>query len=230
MPADFVSAIRGQLDETLADEQSSAKQLHAQLNNRLKQLGEQEERLTDLAADGSLSQAKIRARLASLHTGRLRLETGLTNTGEELALGVQILRNALHLLANPQQLYHQNSHSVRRHLHQTFYERFYLDNLEVTDDAKTPLFADITAARTAFARTKTDSTSADGTSKNTAQQENLRTAEASRTLTDSLTLADVLPVTVSSKAVLVGQLDRQHRPTGVQLTATPWNERLESGR
>ncbi|WP_433579702.1 hypothetical protein [Nocardia brasiliensis] len=53
-----------------------------------------------------------------------------------------MLRNALQLVSNPRQLYHDGTDSIRSLLNETFFERFYLDDPDVTDDEKAPLFAD----------------------------------------------------------------------------------------
>src|SRR5581483_2592595 len=96
---------------------------------------------------------KIRAKLREIQKERDRALAGLTNTSEELAVGAAVLRDALHLVEDPQRLYRNVADEVRRHLNQTFYERFYIDDLEVADDRKTPLFAEIHKAAADHRRT-----------------------------------------------------------------------------
>jgi site-specific DNA recombinase len=101
----------------------------------------------------------------------------------------------LHLVEDPQRLYRNVTDDVRRHLNQTFYEGFYIDDLEVAGDEKTPLFAEIRQAATDYRRPPQND-----------QQESPRNAEAfSRTLTGLPTLSDLFSVEVSSKAVMVGR-------------------------
>ena len=151
LPADFAAAVRAELEATVADEQASVRDMHARLTNQLSRLSEREERLIDLAADGSLPQGKIRARLHDLQVERTRIEAGLVSSNEQLAVGAQVLRDALHLVDAPQQLYRNVPDAVRRHLNQTFYQRFYIDDLEVADDAMQPLFAELHQAARAAA-------------------------------------------------------------------------------
>jgi site-specific DNA recombinase len=198
--------VRGQLEAAVADDQTSTRELHASLTRRLKELDERESRLIDLAADDALPQAKIRAKLLEIQKERERARAGLTNTSEELAVGAGVLRDALHLVENPQQLYRDVADDVRRHLNQTFYERFYLDDLEVTDDEKTPLFAEIHQAVTNYRRT----------AQTTDEQESPREVEAFLiSSTDPLTLSDLFSVKVSSKPVMVGRAGLEPATNGL---------------
>ena len=106
------------------------------------------------------------------------------------------MRDALHLVDNPQSLYRDVGDTVRRHLNQAFYQRFYIDDLEVSDDRKTPLFADLHGAVVSYSAQLSTGTN----------QESPREAEALlRSSTDRLTLSDLFPVKVSSKPVMVGR-------------------------
>jgi site-specific DNA recombinase len=206
LPDSFRQEVREQLEEAVADDQTSTHELHAALTRRLKELDERESRLIDLAADDALPQAKIRAKLHEIQRERERARTGLTNTSEELAVGTAVLRDALHLVNDPQKLYRNVADDVRRHLNQTFYERFYIDDLEVADDEKTPLFAEMHQAATEYRQP----------ARTTDQQESPRQAEAFlSTSTDLLTLSDLLSVKVSSKAVMVGRVGLEPTTNGL---------------
>ncbi|MGW5376457.1 hypothetical protein ACWESM_13510 [Nocardia sp. NPDC003999] len=61
-----------------------------------------------------------------------------------------MLRDALRLVANPRQLYHDGTDSIRRLLNETFFERFYLDDPDVAADEKTPLFTELHDAHRAY--------------------------------------------------------------------------------
>ncbi|WP_433603564.1 recombinase family protein [Nocardia sp. CA-135953] len=157
LPSDFIEAVRGQLDAAIRDEQGSVRALHASLTNRLKQLDEQESNLIDLAADGSLPQGKIRAKLHQIHVDRTKAQAGLANTAEELEVGAVVLHDALELVRDPAEAYAHASTTDRRQLNQTFYERFYLDHFEVVDDKKTPLFAELHDAQQEYQQHRTTS-------------------------------------------------------------------------
>jgi len=117
--------------------------MHTSMTARLKELDAKEERLLDLAADGSLPQAKIKGRLRAIETDRAKIQASLMATGAELAVGVDILKRGLDLLADPAQLYRTRTDAVRRHLNRAFFERLYLDVDGVTDDCLNQPFADL---------------------------------------------------------------------------------------
>ncbi len=188
LPKDFAAEVRRRLEAAMADEQGSVRALHAQLTRQLKELDVKEERLLDLAADGTLPQAKIRARLHQLRVERTRIEDGRTHTGEELAVGGQVLLQALDLVADPQTLYRTAPDHVRRLINQTFFQRFYVDNEGVTGEELQAPFDELQQARHAYAAT----------------QKSPRDAEApAKPETDLLFLRDVFLAAGSSKTVLV---------------------------
>ena len=63
------------------------REMHERLSKQLAVLNAREDRLIDLAADGSLSKAKIQQRINTLRLERKRVEEALADTGEELAIG-----------------------------------------------------------------------------------------------------------------------------------------------
>ncbi|MBF6331797.1 recombinase family protein [Nocardia transvalensis] len=158
LPDDFVDETRTLLEELVADEQTSTRELHAKLNRQLKEIDKKEDRLVDFLTDGSMPQAKVRTKLIELKNERKRLEAALVNTSEELGVGATVLRYALDLIADPYALYRDGNPEVRRRLNETFYQRFYVDDFstdesggemapQVTDEKK-QIFADLhTAAR-----------------------------------------------------------------------------------
>jgi len=197
LPQDFASAVRHQLDGALADEQGSVHELHAALTRKLRDLDAKEERLLDLAADGNLPQAKIRARLHRITVERQQTDAGLARTGEELAIGAEVLTSALRLVDNPYQLYADMPDTVRRQLNHAFYERLYINEDGVGEGQLMPLFEEIRHAGRVHAEVV-------GTQKN---KKSPRGAGALlHTQTDPLTLADLFSAGVSSRTVLVGQV------------------------
>lgn len=189
LPSSFHTTIRGLLDEALADEQSSVRTMHATLTTRLKELDAKEERLLDLAADGTLPQAKIKSRLRAIETDRSSVQASLAATGAELAVGVEVLKRGLDLLNEPAQLYRTRTDAVRRHLNHTFFERFYLDIDGVRTDRLRQPFADLHNA--AGTRSICEHP---GTSPRQATSRNGKSGP---------TLHDVLTDPVSSKAAVV---------------------------
>ncbi|MGU3500922.1 recombinase family protein [Mycobacterium sp. C31M] len=203
LPDNFIHDVHRRLEETVTDSQASTRDLHASLTRRLKQIETKESRLIDLAADGDMPRDKIRTKLNALRVERANIEASLTSTGEELSLGAAVLRDALHLVEDPEVLYASVPDDVRRHLNQTFYERLYIDDTEIVDSPLTPLFADLQAAKDVFVQQSASRAIAGETSlqhkKNPRQTGVLRC-----TGTDLLTLASVFSDTGSSKNVLVG--------------------------
>ena len=59
-----------------------------------------------------------------------------------------MIRAALDLLEDPQELYRQTTDPVRRQLNHPFFEKLYLNTDEVTDDRLSPPFNDFLYPRT----------------------------------------------------------------------------------
>jgi site-specific DNA recombinase len=207
LPADFAAEVRTRLETALSDEQGDVKALHAGLTKRLKDLDAKESRLLDLAADGTLPQAKIKAKLRQLQADRQEIEAGLSSTSAELAVGVDVLLSALDLVADPSKLYGEGNDTVRRNLNQTFFNRFYLDEQGVREDSLKPPFDDfrramrlrsgrIDAFQPTAATTKQGSRNAEASNRVQATNDRFYSGVAP-------TLAGVLSDPGSSKATLV---------------------------
>lgn len=151
LPDRFAAETRRLLEEVVTDEQSSVRQMHADLNRKLADLDAKESRLIDLLADDLMPADKVHLKLIELRGQRKRIEAGIANTTEQLTVGASVLRHALDLITDPYALYQGSSDEVRRRLNATFYRRFYLDDLaesvttSVRDD-KCDIFADLHAA------------------------------------------------------------------------------------
>jgi site-specific DNA recombinase len=157
VPDDFATAVRTELEATMADQQRLTRELHATLTKQLTKLEAREERLIDLAADGVLTRAKIHERSNAIHLERARIQAQLADTGDQLALGAQRLRESLDLVADPARLYRQAPDDTRRQLNQTFYQRFYLNDdnhVAVTNDVLNPPFDEIQEASWVYQRQK----------------------------------------------------------------------------
>ncbi|WP_433683347.1 recombinase family protein [Nocardia sp. CA-119907] len=143
LPADFVTEAQTLLDGILADETASTREVHAGLKRRLKELDAQEERLVDLAVDDAMPKTKIKERLRRIRTDRAGIEEQLSATTAELAVGAEVLKQALTLITNPRSLYETSVDDVRRHLNEAFYEKMYLDVDGVRSDELRQPFADL---------------------------------------------------------------------------------------
>jgi site-specific DNA recombinase len=140
IPTEVAARIHRVLDETLADEERSARLLHGQLAQTLAALERKEENLLDLVAEGELVASKIRTRLSAIAAERGRLQGQLDETAPKLAVGAANLRAAVDLLDEPQELYRQASNGVRRQLNAVFFGRLYADDGGITADTLTPSF------------------------------------------------------------------------------------------
>lgn len=127
LSTDFIAEVNALLDDALADEQSSVRTMHTALKRRLEELDGQEERLLDLAADGSIPQERIKARLRRIQVERDRAKEGLLGTGAELGVGANVLQEALSFVADLHAMYRDACDETRRLMNQTFYQRFYVD-------------------------------------------------------------------------------------------------------
>lgn len=217
LPEDFISEVRAELQASIDDEQGNVRDRHASLKRRLEQLETQESNLVDLAADAALPQAKIRAKLGAIKLERKRIEAGLANTGEQLAVGASVLRDALTLLDNPYALYRDAEPKIRRHLNQTFYDAFYVDEIEVVDDDKKPLFGELHDAVRVYREERAQRPAPVEAFSDRTHEKSPHTVEApsSSTVTDPLTLSDVFRVRVSSKAVMVGRAGLEPATNGL---------------
>ena len=199
LPENFTRDINQQLEATMADQQHLTQELHQILTKQLTELDKREDRLLDLAADGTLSKSKIQQRINKLRLERVRIEAGLSDTSAELALGAQRLRACLDLLASAAELYRDTPDSGRRQLNQTFYQRLYLDELpevSVIRDVLNPPFDEIDDTSWVYQQQ-----TALSINKRKQNSPGLP-ARAVRT-TNTPVLADVFPVSGSSKTVLV---------------------------
>lgn len=102
------------IEATLSDEKASTRQLHERLERGLARLDVKEERLIDLAADGELPMEKIKQRIASIATERIRIRSELAKSGSQLSVGAEALRLAIGLLRDLPGIYGQHGAEVRQ--------------------------------------------------------------------------------------------------------------------
>ena len=149
-PEGFIEYIRSGVNEALNDEQGSIRDIHAKLNNRLKKLEEQEERLVDLAADGTLPQQTIRAKLHQIQLDKNKIQASLATTTAQLKVGADVLLKALELVKDPAALYERVHNPVRRLMTQSFFEQIYVDDRGGVSTDLAPPFTDLAAAKVSW--------------------------------------------------------------------------------
>jgi site-specific DNA recombinase len=145
LPSGFAKRVRAIMDATLSDDQATTRLMHDHLTATLAALDRKEENLLDLVAEGGTVGSKVRARLAAIGEERARALAELAEIRPALDAGAAVVRSALDLLEDPQELYRQTSDRIRRQLNQVFFDRLYVDMAGVTDDALAAPFHDFVA-------------------------------------------------------------------------------------
>ncbi len=124
---EFIATMRAELAATVDEQQTTTKILQAQLTKQLRALDTKENNLIDLAADDSLPQGKIKAKLREITKQRDRLTARLHDVDEDLSTAAEIIEACLQLLHDPQALYRRCNDQQRRRLNQTLFEALYID-------------------------------------------------------------------------------------------------------
>jgi site-specific DNA recombinase len=153
---EFVAAIRQSMEAALADSETSQRLLSKQLQDQLTGLNAKEENLLDLAADGSLPQAKIRERLRSIARDRERLAAQLTTVHDDLSGGMAYIDAHLALLEQPYELYQHASDETRRKLNQAIFAHIYVVHDEVIGDELNSPLGELLAAERAWSAFQAD--------------------------------------------------------------------------
>lgn len=152
--SDFAAAVETDLRTFMQERQQLARDSRETLTKKLARLDEQEDRLIDLASEGSLSRAKLQQRINSLRLERKRVQESLQDTEKELRVGAERLTECIRLTADPASLYDQGSDLLRRNLNQTFFEAFFIeddDTIHVSNSVLQQPFLGIRAAANATA-------------------------------------------------------------------------------
>jgi site-specific DNA recombinase len=144
-PADVLAGMREAVIAARNNEQQTTRTVRDNLAKQLARLDVQEERLLDLAADGTTTAAKVRARLNKIGLERRRVTEHLNHSENRLTQGADLIDTALDLLEQPQQLYRASTDDGRRLLNQTFYDRLLIDEGHVIRAIHQPPFSDLHA-------------------------------------------------------------------------------------
>lgn len=142
-PDQLRSALKLRIEQTMADEHTTARELRAQSEREVAKLEVQEENLLDLAADGTVAAAKIRSRLRSIEERRHKLQADQATANTKLIQGARAVEAMLELLSDPEELYRRASDQDRRLLNQAIFEKIYVDLDEVIEDEIAEPFRDL---------------------------------------------------------------------------------------
>jgi site-specific DNA recombinase len=194
LPETFLAEVTTLVEACLAEEQASVRQLHAALQKKLTALDAQEERLIDLAADGTLPQAKIRTRLNKLLADRLRLTQDLADSSRQVRLGADAILAAIELLRDVPKLYVDQSDQVRGIINDALFRRIYIDEAGVSEAQFRPEIGELVDAADA-----TDGVSAHATRRPDLSVETPRTTAS---LSDLLVRTRESSLTSSNKALM----------------------------
>ena len=129
----FISDVRTQIDTVISEQEKSARLLHQQLSTQLAELDTQEENLIDLAADGTLPQTKVKAKLRDIERQRRHLNQRLDTASADLTDAARLIDVSLKLLERPEELYRRCNDEQRRLLNQAIFHNIYIEDEEVTD-------------------------------------------------------------------------------------------------
>ncbi|MBN9630369.1 MAG: recombinase family protein [Actinobacteria bacterium] len=131
LSSEFIDFMRDSVEDAMADQQAAQRALRDQLASQLHGLDSKESNLIELAADGSLAQDKIKARLREIANERLRVKGQLEQVRDDLDQAAAFIRASLQLLDNPYALYINASDEVRRRLNQALFAHILVEQDEV---------------------------------------------------------------------------------------------------
>ncbi|WP_280208174.1 recombinase zinc beta ribbon domain-containing protein [Nocardia cyriacigeorgica] len=147
--SDFITSIRNQIAEAINAQETADRLLQQQLTTELQALDAQEENLIDLAADATLPQPKIKAKLRDIAHQRRRLTERLATTTEDLSSSARLIDAALTLLENPQELYRRCNEHQRRLFNQAIFQQLYIDDEQINGHLLHEPFGQLHAAQRA---------------------------------------------------------------------------------
>lgn len=130
---EYIAEVGAHIDTVINEQEASARLLHKQLSGQLRELDTKEENLIDLAADGTLPQTKVKAKLRDIETERRRLTQRLETTSADLTDSARLIRAALKFLESPEELYRRCNDQQRRLLNQAIFHGLYIEDDQVTD-------------------------------------------------------------------------------------------------
>lgn len=121
--SDTVERMRDTITSAIDDLLTGDREMKANLRRQLKKLEAQEERLIDLAADGTLAVPTLKARLEKTMFEKDAVQEKLSRTQERLIYGAEKAIAYIDLLENPGELYQNAPEDVRRDLLEALFSR-----------------------------------------------------------------------------------------------------------
>ena len=133
---DFIASMKTALEETIQKTTVNERAIREQVAKQVSELTIKEDRLIDLAADGTLPRESIRDRLRKIREQREKAESQLASIVEDLKAGAANIMMALDFLIQPYDMYTQASEHVRKLLNDAIFEKIYI-HAERQDIAET---------------------------------------------------------------------------------------------
>jgi site-specific DNA recombinase len=130
---EFIADVGAHIDTVINEQEAATRLLHKQISSQLRELDTKEENLIDLAADGTLPQTKVKAKLRDIQRERRRLTERLNTASADLTDSARLIHAALKLLEAPDELYRRCNDQQRRLLNQTIFHGLYIEDDQVTD-------------------------------------------------------------------------------------------------
>lgn len=146
---DAIAAMREQVTSHLDQRLNAEREAHARVKKELAALDGKEERLLDLAADGSLTTSKVQDRLRQLQVQRAALTHRLSTTADVIEQESDMLLRYLDLLEKPGAFYATAGDTVKRRLLRAYFAQIWIDDdgHQLTPDTRQQaLVAQITEA------------------------------------------------------------------------------------
>ena len=131
--SEFIADVGAHIDSVINEQEASARLLHKQISSQLRELDTKEENLIDLAADGTLPQTKVKAKLRDIATERRRLTQRLDTASADLTDSARLIHAALKFLEAPEELYRRCNDQQRRLLNQAIFQGLYIEDDQVAD-------------------------------------------------------------------------------------------------
>ncbi|HVF13643.1 MAG TPA: hypothetical protein VM942_03535, partial [Acidimicrobiales bacterium] len=145
-PPEFIAEVHRKVAEVTEDEAKASQLLRQHFARELARLDRQEENLLDLAADGDLAPTKVRERLKRIERQRKTIQEQLSKSGTSIEAGAEVLRAALDLLNDLEQLYRRAGPDERHLLNTAIYERLYVYEDRITDQSYRSPFDEVVDA------------------------------------------------------------------------------------
>lgn len=126
--AAFVAAMEHDLKETVSALRASDSLARVQAEKHAQELRNQEERLVQLAMDGTLPQEIIRERLGHIQAQRAAAEAQVDSITDDVEQGADNIRSILHFLEHPGVWYNHplTDDTDRKQLNRTIFDKIYI--------------------------------------------------------------------------------------------------------